>query len=109
MPNKKEGDLYKLLLIHGREFPIRYGYYSADERDCWELTPIFPDFLKEPMYTDEGFPFVTADQDTCPHFKPKQYVSGENWCNDCVHFSLKEELIGICICKRKQISQKRNI
>ncbi len=96
MKEYKEGDLYKILHINGKTFEIRYGYNSEEERQRWSPTPIFPDFEKEPLFTEEGKPFVTAIQNVCEYYKPKEKVSGEEWCNDCTKFSLNNEMIGIC-------------
>ncbi len=100
MKKIKEGDLYKVVEIEGRTFEIRYGYYEPElEQTHNEPMPIFPNFLKEPQYTDEGYPFVTGDQDICKHFRPKSKISGEGWCNDCVCFVKHEEYIGVCRCE----------
>ncbi len=100
----KEGELYKIITIHGKAFPIYYGYHSEAERGRWEPTPLFPDFLLNATYTEDGQPYARADQDVCEHYQPKPTESGENWCNDCWHFLLGEDIIGICQCdKRKQI------
>ncbi len=99
----REGELYKILSVCGKSFEVHYGYYSETERNMWEPTPIYPNFTEHPVYTDEGRPFVTAEQAVCEHYKPKQMVSGENWCNDCKYFCTGEELIGVCNCSQRQI------
>ncbi len=103
MEGKREGSLYKIIEIAGEVFPIRYGYYSEGERELWDVTPVYPDFMTHPRYTGEGKPFATAYQDTCLHYHPKEKVSGENWCNDCKHFQLGQECIGVCHCTQRQI------
>ncbi len=108
MSGCREGDLYKKLTIEGREFEIRYGYYSEAERSLWGPTPVYPDFLKTPMYTENGFPYVTAEQSVCGHFQPKIRVSGEDWCHDCRFFRLGEEIIGICTCMEKRQYVQKN-
>ncbi len=102
MTDKKEGEMYKRIKIEGRVFDIYYGYYSESERQIWKPTPLFPDFAKCPTYTESGCPFVTAEQDVCEDYTPKQEVSGENWCNDCIFFRLYEEIIGICLCEKRK-------
>ncbi len=99
--NIREGDLYKIVEVAGRSFEIRYGYSCEDERNRWEPTPIYPDFLITPEYTAEGYPFATAYQDICEHYSPKPKVTGENWCNDCTLFDKQEEYIGICKCRNR--------
>lgn len=105
MSNIKEGELYKTLIVCDKAFDILYGYYSDAERDRWDPIPIYPDFAKIPQYTGEGLPIVTAEQAVCEHYLPKAKASGEEWCNDCTHFKLIEEIIGICKCKQRKVKQ----
>ncbi len=95
MNKPMEGDIYKVISLHGKEFTIRYGYYADYERENHknDPIPIYPDFEKTPVYTDEGYPFVTQIQDLCPHGESLQK---EAFCIDCPHFNHGEELIGIC-------------
>ncbi len=102
MSNIKEGELYKTLIVRDKAFDILYGYYCEAERDRWEPTPIYPDFIKNPQYTKEGLAYVTAEQSVCEHYKPKANASGEEWCNDCMHFKLEQEIIGVCECDLKR-------
>ncbi len=104
MEKAKEGSLYKSLKVADRTFDIYYGYYSESERLIWEPTPIFPDFTQNFTYTVDGKPYARADQDVCEHYSPKPQVSGENWCNDCEHFVLGEEIIGICQCNKRRVN-----
>ena len=101
MKDIREGDLHKTVVIGDRIFEIRYGYTSEEERSRWAPVPISPDFAKAPQYTTDGFPFVTAYQDSCPHYCSKPMATGENWCSDCKHFEKCEEYIGICRCEKK--------
>ena len=97
MQGIKEGDLYKVITAGGRTFEIRYGYYDPVlERGHTDPMPIFPDFIKHPIYTTDGYLFVTADQEICEHFSPKSNISGEGWCNDCECLEHCEEFLGIC-------------
>lgn len=102
MKDIREGDLHKTVVIGDCIFEIRYGYTSEEERSRWAPVPIYPDFAKTPQYTSDGFPFVTAYQDSCPHYRPKPIATNENWCSDCKHFEKCEEYIGICRCEKKQ-------
>ncbi len=108
MTDIKEGDLYKTLTVEGVTFKILYGYYSQAEREHWGPTPIFPNFEKFPLFTATGTPFVTAEQDVCEYYSPKERVSGENWCNDCEHFELREEIIGVCRCCERKNKIRQN-
>ena len=94
MPHdNKEGRVYKTVHSHGRVFDIRYGYYEEYERGRYDPIPIYPNFKEKPEYTDEGFPFVTAMQDVCPHFDGEDPSLG---CFGCKHYTSGEDLIGIC-------------
>ncbi len=108
MKNIEEGSLYKSITIEDNTFDIFYGYYSEAERQRWEPAPIFPDFTKTPMFTQDGAPYTRADQDVCKHYTPKPQVSGENWCNDCQHYRLGEEVLGVCLCDKRNNILRQN-
>ena len=94
---RREGDLYKVFKIREKIFFVYYGYYDDIDRSGIynEPIPIFPDFITSPVYTDEGYPFVTAIQDTCERFEGEHSDDG---CHGCKHYETGEELIGICRC-----------
>ena len=106
MNGKKDGDLYKVVTIHGESFELRYGYYEDFERGTGEPIPIYPDFKKSPRYTNEGYPFVTQMQELC-EYGESRFIDG--CCADCKYFSDGEELLGVCICpeNRKNLSSER--
>ncbi len=108
MTSKKEGELYQSLEIAGTTFHIYYGYYSESERSRWGPAPIYPDFLREPQFSAQGEPYTRADQDICCHYRPKSSVSGENWCNDCQHFQLHADIIGLCRAQARQQNLRQN-
>lgn len=95
----REGELYRLVNIHGKSFALHYGYYAECDRinPLASPIPIYPDFIEEPQYTDEGFAFVTMMQDACQHFDGK--ADRDNDCSGCGYFSRCEELFGICTCQ----------
>lgn len=97
MNNIKEGDLYKLIKIDNQEFEIKYGYYIDSDRYSKynEPIPIYPDFINNPTFNIEGFPFVTHMQDKCIYYKGN---SKEDSCYKCLYFNKVEDLIGICTC-----------
>ena len=97
----REGDLYKEVNVHGVTFRLHYGYYEEFERDgrYSEPIPIYPDFVKEPTFTDAGSPIVTAMQDVCSHYQGDP--EGDS-CSHCRHFQKCEELFGVCNCLHKQ-------
>lgn len=97
MNNKiREGDLYKIMTVCGETFEIRYGYYEEKERygPFNEPIPIYPDFLENPLFTKDGYPFVTQMQDACEGYAGQ---SKEDGCFGCKYYRHGEDLLGICI------------
>ena len=97
MERKPEGTLYKNLTVFDKTFEVRYGYYEKFERENANSypVPIYPDFLKDPLYTRDGHPFVTKMQELC-RFGSSKFKDG--CCADCPHYLHGEEMIGICTC-----------
>ena len=93
----KEGDLYKIINLFGKTFELRYGYYTESERNSKfnEVIPIYPNFVKDPQYTNEGHPFVTQMQDICDFYVGEP--NGED-CFSCKHYRHGDDLLGICVC-----------
>ena len=93
-----EGDLYKRIHTDGMTFELRYGYYEERDRKnpFAEPVPIYPDFLKTPVYNDRGHPFVTDMQDTCGYYVGDDPDAG---CCGCRHYRKGEDFIGVCLCK----------
>ena len=91
----REGDIYQILTICDKSFEIRYGYYEENDRISKynDPIPIYPDFIKEPLYNKKGQPFVTEMQDTCQYFKGKMIV---DICCGCKYYKKGDDLIGIC-------------
>ncbi len=98
VPIPKEGDLYKEVTVSGKTFKLVYGYYESFERESPfnDPMPIYPDFIKEPHYTDDGIPIATAMQNTCEFYNGKN--DEDSSCADCVFFQAHEELFGLCHC-----------
>lgn len=105
-PVYREGELYKVLTLHGHTFELRYGYYEDFEREnpAIDPMPIYPDFRKEPRHTCEGFPFVTKMQDACKHYsgKPERFAD----CAECQYYMHGDELLGICTCPKNRLPQE---
>ena len=95
-PIPREGDLYKEVTVSGRTFRLLYGYYENFERESPfnEPMPIYPDFIKEPQFTEEGIPIVTAMQNICAFYSEKN--DEDSSCADCDFFQSGEELFGLC-------------
>ena len=96
----REGALYKVIQLHGAVFEIRYGCYEEIDR-VGEPVEIYPDFLKAPVYTEDGRPFVTLMQDACPHYR-SHHRENELDCGSCRYLERSEALIGICRCPENQ-------
>lgn len=97
----KEGELYKTVTTFGVTFELRYGYY----RDCdrrYEPNVIYPDFIKEPVYTESGEPFVTMVQDVCKNYKGDEKRTPDTTCCECKYFQRGEDWIGICTCPKNR-------
>ena len=96
----EEGELYKVVTTFGKTFELRYGYYEECDRQSPLCDPvvIYPDFTKEPVYTDEGTPFVTMMQDACKSYKGDTKRTPDTTCDECKYFQCGEDWIGICKC-----------
>ncbi len=97
----REGDLYKIIITHGRTFELRYGYYGECDRK-YEPNVLYPDFIKEPVYTDNGEPFVTIVQDACKSYMGEAKRTPDTTCYECKYFQRGEDWIGICKCGSRQ-------
>ena len=93
----KEGELYKELTAFGVTFPIYYGYYEDFERATSPPIPIYPDFVTKPVYTKEGYPFVTEMQDMCECGIPRRETLSDRCCGNCLAYRRGQELLGICL------------
>ena len=100
----KEGELYKVVTIFGKTFELRYGYYQECDRQSPLCDPvvIYPDFTKEPVYTDNGEPFVTMVQDACKSYSGKAKRTSDTTCYECKYFHSGEDWIGICTCLKSK-------
>ena len=97
IPNQ-EGDLFKVIRLWNQEFPIHYGYYEQCDREnpAVDPMPIYPNFLHQPRYTEQGMPFVTKMQDICPCYSGREGPFNE--CGDCGYYLHGDELMGLCTC-----------
>ena len=101
----KEGDLYKFVETFGKTFELRYGYYDERDRQSPLCKPaiIYPDFIKEPLYTENGEPFVTMMQDACGHYKGNAKRTSDSTCSECKYFKQGEEWFGVCTCPKNKL------
>ena len=96
-----EGELFKRVELCGRVFELRYGYY--EEKDRRSLPDIiYPDFAVNPIYTDDGRPFVTMMQDACENYSGKLARCGDSICKDCDYLGERVEWLGVCECTRNR-------
>ena len=101
----KEGQLYKTLTVAGHVLELKYGYYEDHERDLCPPVVIFPDLLKAPLYSPQGYPLVTQIQDPCEHYKVQSQTK-EHWCGDCSYFTGEHSEIGICSCEANKVTNE---
>ena len=97
----KEGDLYKIITTYGKTFELRYGYYGECDRR-YEPDVIYPDFIKEPLYTENGEPFVTMIQDVCKSYRGEAKRTPDTTCCECKYFQRGEDWIGLCSCPKNK-------
>ncbi|MBQ8850452.1 MAG: hypothetical protein IJ011_08995 [Clostridia bacterium] len=100
----REGDLYRTVTTFGRPFELRYGYYEECDKESplCDPVPIYPDFTREPLYTDDGEPFVTMMQDACESYKGEAKRTADTTCEECANFKRGEEWFGICQCPKNK-------
>lgn len=101
----REGDVYKIVTTFGKTFELRYGYYDERDRISQICDPsiIYPDFIKEPLFTDDGEPFVTMMQDACKSYKGEARRTPDTTCAECKYFKRGEEWFGVCGCIGKRV------
>ena len=97
----KEGELYKVYDIDGKVFEVYYGYYSENERGSVEPLPIFPDFIKNPVYLKNGSPIVSRICPPCECYSPIN-TNCEDWCGDCKHYLNATDEISVCKCEKRR-------
>ena len=101
----KEGEIYKVVHTFGKTFELRYGYYDdCDRRNPLvdSPVPIYPDFIREPVYTEERTPFVTVMQDACKNYSGETKRTSDTTCEDCQYFTHGEDWFGICTCVKNR-------
>lgn len=104
-PEHKEGDLYKIVTTFGKIFEMRYGYYGERDRQNPLCQPvvIYPDFTADPLYTDDGEPFVTMLQNACESYRGESKKTPDTTCSECKYFQRGEDWFGICMCPKNKV------
>lgn len=102
MLNPAEGELYRVIELHGCQFPVYYGYYDDQDREnpTVDPMPVYPDFIAQPRFTADGYRFVTKMQDACKHFAGDP--AEDAGCADCGYYCHGEDLLGICKCRQQR-------
>ena len=98
----KEGDLYKIYVVDDHTFEIRYGFYEENERGRVEPLPVFPDLVKDPVYTHSGFPVAALIQPACEYYKPRRENFPEYSCGDCISYDSGKAEMGRCVCPMRR-------
>ena len=97
----REGDVYAVIDAYGKRFELRYGYY--DERDrSGPPDVIYPDFLREPSFTEDGIPLATRMQDACAYYKGRVKRIDDATCGECEHFCRGEAWFGLCLASQNK-------
>ena len=107
-----EGDLYQNVTAFGKTFELRYGYYEECDRQSplCDPVPLYPDFRRDPLYTEDGTPFVTAMQDACIHYKGDAPPTEDTACVECRYFRQGSDRFGLCTCEtNKQNHHEKEI
>lgn len=101
---RREGDLYKVVTTFGKTFELKYGFYEEKDRlsPLCEPAVIYPDFVRDPLYTEAGMPFVTMMQDACTCYTGEMKKTADTTCADCKYFERGEEWFGLCHCPRNR-------
>ena len=102
VPIPIEGQLYKVIHVDEHRFELRYGYNEEFEREHCHPVVVFPDLEKNPLYTQDGYPVVTAVQEPCLHYTVPEHQKPEGWCADCVYYPGLHQEVGICRCDARR-------
>ena len=103
----REGEVYAVVDTFGKTFELKYGYYDDKDRSG-PPDVIYPDFIKEKTYTDDGEPLVTMMQDACLHYKGDAKRTDDAICGECKYFLRGKEWFGLCRCPKNKREDKHN-
>ena len=104
----EEGELYKIVTTFGKTFELRYGFYEEKDRlnPLCQPAIIYPDFSRNPCFTDDGAPLVTMMQDACNRYAGEVRRTSDTTCAECKYFERGEEWFGICTCPKNKRSNE---
>ena len=90
--------------LDGDTCEVLFFYDTQCERHFGE----YPDFEETPRYTENGWPWVTAMQDGCPH-GINRYSQEERCldCGSCQFFRQEQQsdLVGICSNEKQRLCE----
>ncbi len=102
---RKEGDLYMTVSCYGHSLELRYGYYEESDRINGEPVVLYPDLKNNPVYTEKGYPLVTAIQIPCKFYEATDSSAPEDCCSDCIFYGDSRNEIDICLCESRKSVQ----
>ena len=77
--------------------PLRY-----DEK-AGRYMEVYPDFIKDPVYTPEGNPIMLTLEDACAFGEKKDTSEALIDCGSCRFYrQMQNTLIGVCGCEKKR-------
>lgn len=90
------------LSLYGHSFELRYGYYEESDRQWGEPVVIYPDLKTTPLYSEDGYPLVTAVQSPCEQYTAVGHPP-DDCCSDCVYYMDSKKEIELCLCEARRI------
>ena len=97
----REGDLYRIITVEGHRFELRYGYYAEFERGG-DPVVIYPNLMKERLYTSDGKMLACSVQEPCEHYLVPYGKEKNDCCDDCIYYSEPRDEISICLCEQNR-------
>lgn len=77
--------------------PLRY------DENAGRYMEVYPDFIKDPVYTPEGHPIMLTLEDACAFGEKKNANEPLVDCGSCRFYrQMQNTLIGVCGCEKKR-------
>lgn len=90
-PDEQRNDTLVELEVEGLTLKIPLVWNEG----CGKYVPDYPDYLKQPTYTPEGWRVMLTYEDACPHAELLPGVCQD--CGSCKHYTqLDHTWIGVC-------------
>ncbi len=85
--------------VEGATLTIPLRYDKKSDR----YMEVYPDFIKDPVYTAEGYPIMLTLEDACPLAKQKDENQPLVDCGSCRFYrQVENALIGVCGHEKKR-------